>query len=269
MTTISTLSCGRTDLNAVLKRILESGYVTSATGERLTLHSHTLQDEGEFLQHVIQQIKPRTSLEVGCAYGVSSLYICEALAAVGADRHIIIDPYQHEHWHGLGIEHLKAAGYGSLIELHELPSHQALPRLEAAATKLDFVFIDGAHWFDYVMVDFFCVDRMLNVGGVIVFDDADWAGVRKACRYILTNRAYTVFPGEAGRPHRKSSWRRRLASKTPWLRNHLERIAKPEVLQPDWKLGLDRRYVAVKKEAQDTWIEGSAGTRPFDFHREF
>ena len=177
MATISTLSCGRTDLNAVLKRILESGYVTSATGERLTLHSHTLQDEGEFLQQVIQQIKPRTSLEVGCAYGVSSLYICEALAAVGADRHIIIDPYQHEHWHGLGIEHLKAAGYGSLIELHELPSHQALPRLEAAATKLDFVFIDGAHWFDYVMVDFFCVDRMLNVGGVIVFDDADWAGV--------------------------------------------------------------------------------------------
>ena len=200
---------------------------------------------------------------------MSSLYICEALAAVGADRHIIIDPYQHEYWQGLGIEHLKAAGYGRLIELHELPSHQALPRLETAATKLDFVFIDGAHWFDYVMVDFFCVDRMLRVGGVIVFDDLDWPGVRKACRYILTNRAYTLFPGDADRPHPKGSWRRSLAWKTPWLRNRLEAIAKPEVLQPDWKLGLNQRYAAVRKEAQDTWIEGSAGSRRFDFHREF
>jgi predicted O-methyltransferase YrrM len=255
-------------MNAVLEGILEAGCVTSPTGERIPLHSHVPAEEGRFLQDVIHQIQPKVSLEIGCAFGVSSLYICEALVAVGAGRHIVIDPFQHEHWHGVGIENLKAAGFGGLIELHEMPSHQALPRLEAAGCRLDFVFIDGAHWFDYVMVDFFCIDRLLRVGGVVVFDDADWASVRKACRYILSNRAYRVFPESTGSAL-SDSWMRRMAFKMPRLRDLMRRIAKPEVLRPDSALHLDRRFVAMKKDADDTWIEGTKGGRPFDFHREF
>jgi len=255
-------------MNAVLKGILEAGHVTSPTGARLPLHSHVLPDEGSFIQHVIHEIKPRVSLEIGCAFGVSSLYICDALADVAAERHIIIDPYQYQHWQGIGIEHVKAAGFADLVELHELPSHQALPRLEAAGCRADFVFIDGAHWFDYVMVDFFGIDRLLNVGGVVVFDDLDWPGVRKACRYILSNRAYTIFPAQPV-SSQTGSWLRRLAFGVPPLRRRLQRIAKPEFLQPDSTLSLDRRFVGLKKEADDTWIEGTDGWRPFDFHREF
>jgi predicted O-methyltransferase YrrM len=255
-------------MNAVLKEILEAGYVTSPTGERIPLHSHVSPEEGRFLEDVIRQIQPKVSLEIGCAFGVSSLYICEALVAIGADRHIVIDPFQHEHWQGVGIENLKAAGFGDLIELHEIPSHQALPRLEAAGCRLDFVFVDGAHWFDYVMVDFFCIDRLLRVGGVVVFDDVDWASVRKACRYILSNRAYTIFP-ESTASALSDSWMRRMVFKTPPLRDFLRRIAKPEFLKPDWTLRLDRRFVAMKKDADDTWIEGTLGSRTFNFHREF
>jgi len=263
-------------MNPVLKQLLETRQIKTPSGEMMPLHSHIHRDEGECLQQIIRQIKPRISVEIGCAYGISSLYICEALAEVGAEHHIIIDPDQFsDWWQGLGIAHLKTAGYGSLVELQTLPSHQALPRLEAAGIEIDFAFVDGAHWFDYVMVDFFCLDRMLKVGGVIVFDDANWPGVRKACRYVLLNRAYSVLPTPANVNGRKGSWARRLVTGTPVVREHFGRLAKPEIVQPDWKLHLpdQQQYVALVKKAKDTWInegeEGKEGQRTFTFHREF
>jgi cephalosporin hydroxylase len=41
-------------------------------------------DEGVWLQRIVADIQPNRSLEIGCAYGVSLLYICEALASVKA-----------------------------------------------------------------------------------------------------------------------------------------------------------------------------------------
>jgi hypothetical protein len=54
-------------------------------------HSNISEEEGSFIQGIIREARPQVSLEVGCAYGVSSLYICEALCEVNAVRHIIID----------------------------------------------------------------------------------------------------------------------------------------------------------------------------------
>jgi len=160
--------------------------------------------------------------------------------------------------------------------LCDLPSHQALPRLEAAGLEIDFAFVDGAHWFDYVMVDFFCLDRMLKVGGVIVFDDANWPSVRKACRYVVANRAYAVFQTEGTVNGRRDSWARRLVTATPVVRDYFGRLAKPEIVRPDWKLQLPQsgdRYVALVKKANDTWTAGDEpgeeGQRTFTFHREF
>ena len=113
-------------MNPVLKRILETGYVKSADGELVKLHSNISPEEGEFLQQIIEEVKPKVSLEIGLAFGISALFICDALTKVQASRHIIIEPYD---WGGLN--NLKEAGYEQLIELHSLPSFRALPRLEA------------------------------------------------------------------------------------------------------------------------------------------
>jgi predicted O-methyltransferase YrrM len=72
---------------------------------------------------------------------------------------------------GLGLANLDRAGYARLVEFHDEPSYRALPALEAAGQRIEFAFIDGWHTFDYVMVDFFYVDRMLRVGGIVVLDD--------------------------------------------------------------------------------------------------
>ncbi len=82
--------------------------------------------------------------------------------------------------------------YGSLAKhfrLVEQPSHLALPELFRNGERFDFVFIDGNHTFDFVLLDFFYADRMLEIGGVIGFDDLWMLAVRQVVAYVMRNRA--------------------------------------------------------------------------------
>jgi hypothetical protein len=39
-------------------------------------------------------------------------------------------------------------------------------------------------------MEFFYLDKILTIGGLIVFDDLSWPAVRKVMRYAVTNRGY-------------------------------------------------------------------------------
>ena len=67
------------------------------------------------------------------------------------------------------------------------------PRLAAAGSRIQFAFIDGWHTFDHALVDFFFVDRMLDVGGIVVIDDVGYPSIRRLCHFILSNREYTTI----------------------------------------------------------------------------
>ena len=260
-------------MNSVLSNILETGLVQCPDGQLVKAHSHIPRQEGEFLQGIIAELKPGLSLEIGLAYGVSSLFICDALARIPGARHIIIDPAQFkvEHWKGAGLYNLKAAGYGDMIEFYETPSHIALPKLESEGRRVEFAFIDGAHLFDFVMVDFFCVDRILKVGGIMAFDDLWMPSVQRLCRYILTNRSYSVhryFPERSLDEDRISwkrqiSWKRRMYQKAVNSSEAIRKTIKPEYSDPgiDYLLGYNQRCLAFRKEADDDRI--------WDFHRDF
>lgn len=173
------------------EEILRRGEVVAPDGSRIALTSGVSQREGLFLQRLVRERKPAVSLEVGLAFGISALFLCEELKNVGARRHIVIDPFQSSEYGNVGLENLRRAGFSELVEFHEGPSHLELPRLLSLGEKIDFAFIDGSHAFDDAFLDFFYVDRLLQVGGVVAFDDANWPGVRKVIRYILTNRSYS------------------------------------------------------------------------------
>jgi hypothetical protein len=65
-----------------------------------------------------------------------------------------------------------------------------LARLCGEGASIDFAFVDGAHTFNYVLVDLFLVDKLLRPSGVVALDDFHYASIRKACRYLLTNMPY-------------------------------------------------------------------------------
>jgi hypothetical protein len=110
-----------------------------------------------------------------------------ALREVTAAKHIILDPYQHSVWEGLGLANLSRAGYLDIIDFHEIPSYQYLSRLAEERETIDFAFIDGHHIFDYVFVDLFLIDKLLRPRGIVILDDLSWPSLRSVCRYVLPN----------------------------------------------------------------------------------
>jgi hypothetical protein len=48
-----------------------------------------------------------------------------------------------------------------VLRFYHAPSDEVLPRLCAQHERFDFAFIDGNHRFDYVLVDFFYIDKLL------------------------------------------------------------------------------------------------------------
>ncbi|MCH8891389.1 MAG: class I SAM-dependent methyltransferase [Myxococcales bacterium] len=149
--------------------------------------------EGEFIWNLIRNHGYEKTIEIGCALGVSSLYICDALSLTGNPSHTIIDPFQtgDSDWEGIGIRNLKERNI-DFFTLVEQPSEFALPKLIESGETFDFGFIDGYHTFDHALIDFFYLNRMIRVGGMIVFDDANCPSISKLIRYLRTYPAYQL-----------------------------------------------------------------------------
>jgi predicted O-methyltransferase YrrM len=107
--------------------------------------------EAEALTQLITTEKSRFTAETGVAYGLSTLAICEGLAAnpIQPSKHYRVDPCQMKDYEGAAIAALRRAGLEVHFELIEGSSHIMLPKMLEQNIRLDFAFIDGWHTFDY------------------------------------------------------------------------------------------------------------------------
>jgi predicted O-methyltransferase YrrM len=244
-------------MNPVLEQIVTSDTVTDGTAVLPLRHPSVPSlpvavdpAEGRFLGHIIDTVQPQVSLEIGMAYGVSTLYLCEAFAQLPHPvRHIVMDPFQTEQWRGIGLRNVTAAGYAHMVDFHEARSEFLLPTLLAEGTRIDFAFVDGWHTFDQVMVEFYYLNRMLRLGGVIAFDDAERRGINRVIRHALSYPAYEVFEPERGRSAEVSvaGRIRRKLSRMP----SASRVIRRDVLNRDWDLGIHSTCVAIRKTSED------------------
>lgn len=250
-------------MNQYLSQILATQIVKKPNGKEIRLHSHISKEEGTFLQEIVREVKPKVSLEVGLAYGISSLYICDAAKAIKAFRHLVIDPMQTTQWEGIGLHNLKEAGLLDKVKHYQSPSYLTLPKLLEEKVKIDFAFIDGWHTFDFTLIDFFYIDRLLRVGGVVVFDDANWPAVRKVCRYVRSNRSYKVFRCLNRADDGGYGLKTRVGRKLDRLRVFLGSWIHLSAALTDLVSGLrpGSYCIALQKIAEDD--------RNFNFHRNF
>ncbi|MAT95502.1 MAG: hypothetical protein CME59_23280 [Halioglobus sp.] len=181
-------------MNATLARILETRTLLSPDGQEIALHSALPAAEGEILQYWLRAHQPRRLLEIGLAYGVSSLFVLDAASAWGIERYDIIDAFQSGQWQGLGARHLAEAGVEAAYTLHEELSETCLPRMLAAGMRFDFAFVDGWHTFDQALLEFYYINRMLETGGIVVFDDMHLPSLQKLLRYLGQYPAYAALP---------------------------------------------------------------------------
>ena len=187
--------------NAVLARLLERQEVELHDGRRKPLFPTGLQaHRGAYLFDLIRSRRPALTLEVGFAYGISTLYICEALRQNGTGHHIVIDPHERSHFDGVGLRHLEEADLTSLATFYEEPAELRLPKLVEEGVVADFAFDDSDHLFDHVITEFLFLARLLRKGGILVFDDVGLPGVGRAVDFVATNRPDFVETG------RESQW---------------------------------------------------------------
>lgn len=202
-----------TDPQKIHERILQLYSDSSALGDDGQRHSIEVYSvtpaRAEFIHKAALESRATTSLEVGMAWGLSSLCILEALVRNGACEraHVVIDAFQSKIFHNAALRSIRELGLDSMVEFHEERSEYALPRLAQEGRKFDFVFIDGDHSFSAAFIDVFYAHRMLKPGGVMVLDDVHFDPVYMVSRFLELDYRYTVL-GEVVGAHRydAGSW---------------------------------------------------------------
>lgn len=201
---------------------------------------------------IIQDIKPSQCLEIGLAYGISSLAILDALNSLNKSfHHTIIDPFQAE-WTGIGLLNIEKAGFSKNITFYEKFSDQVLPSLYNDNKKIQFAYIDSTKVFDVLMTDFYFLDKILEINGILVLDDCGYPGIRLLCRYISQLPGYTIY---------KSYSKDNYSQKLNFLRkvyfmviNFLpfkKRVLPNYNFKRDDELGVNYHCIAFKKVKED------------------
>ena len=75
----------------VAEKMIKTRRMEGPGGVIVAINSEISYLEGLFLEEVILDIKPKVTLEIGVAFGVSSLFICGAMTQTGGEKHIAID----------------------------------------------------------------------------------------------------------------------------------------------------------------------------------
>jgi predicted O-methyltransferase YrrM len=175
----------------VLREIFARGVSVSPSGVQASVHSNLTVDTAEALYHAVLTNRPSIVIEIGMAFGVASLAILSALHRVGGcGRLISVDPNQSTDWKACGVAAVERAGFKERHTLIEDFDYAALPRLLGSGQRANFAFIDGWHTFDYTLLDFWYLDKMLEVGGIVAFDDCRFPAVHKTIRFVESHRKY-------------------------------------------------------------------------------
>lgn len=142
-------------------------------------------------------------LEIGMAFGTSSLAIIAALPKSGLLYSI--DPYQTdiEHWDSVGLIRLNNSNASHKHRLIEEKSFIALPELIKKGDFFDLIYIDGWHTFDGILIDLFYSDKLLKPNGVIGINDTSFASVNKAIKWFLSHREYQEEVTDLPRKYRR------------------------------------------------------------------
>jgi predicted O-methyltransferase YrrM len=244
-------------MHKILENIFETRKFKNSKNEIIEIHSETGREQCLFLQDLVKKNKFKKSLEVGFAYGTSTVAITEAVVE-NDGRHLVIDKFQNNGWSGNGLDLVNQAGLSDKIDFFEEFCYDILPSLFKEGRIFDFVYIDSTKQFDWLLVNFFYVDKMLEINGIIVFDDGTFPGIRKLLRYI------SQFPNYKVHSHFPAHYESPKSRKVELLKKLLgqpENILKEEIMNTDFDLGVNSPVIALQKIDSDK--------RNWDWHVNF
>lgn len=140
-------------------------------------HSHfhnssSFGEKGRILNTVIRIMQSRNCLELGTAYGMSALFIMEALKALGESGTLnTIEGGSAQY--NLSSKMLKER-YGNYINCHLGMTQNVVPELIHSLNEIDFVFHDAGHKKENYIRDFNHLLPVLKPGAIFLIDDIRW-----------------------------------------------------------------------------------------------
>jgi predicted O-methyltransferase YrrM len=181
-----------------LEKIFELNSIeTDISGNRILLHSNTSRGQGLFIQKMFELAKPQKSIEVGFAYGISTLFILEMHRNNNAieKAHVVIEP--DDYWGNTALYNIEKENLDYYLDIQNDFSDKVLTKFFHENRRFQFAYIDTTKVFDIVLQDFYFINKTLDVGGIIVLDDCGgaWPGVQSVARFINTLPHYKFLDG--------------------------------------------------------------------------
>jgi predicted O-methyltransferase YrrM len=176
----------------VLDEVLSTRQTVGRSGKQFeNLGSNSTLNNLRFIQQTMREQKPLRTLEIGLAFGASTLVFCSEHQHLGqepAKQHAALDPYQpYSMLDEAGVYAVERAGLAEFLDYRPEFSEFVLPRLLESGERYDFIYIDGSHLFENVLIDAFYSARLLNDGGWMALDDSSDPHIAKVNDFIRRN----------------------------------------------------------------------------------
>jgi predicted O-methyltransferase YrrM len=132
--------------------------------------------KGRILSTIVRFARTKLCLELGTAYGMSALFILEAIRSNLETGHL----RTVEGWDPLYSLSSSMLGerYGDMVSCHLGDIQDELPKLAKTAGPFDFMFHDDGHSGEAYIRDFNAVKEAFSPGAVVLFDDIRWEDLR-------------------------------------------------------------------------------------------
>jgi predicted O-methyltransferase YrrM len=175
---------------------LADGAITANADPTHGLDPHTHQEQasaaclwmslppllGSLLTRLVRELEPRSCLELGTGFGVSTSYQAAALDLNGSGRLVTLDVEGMQRIAGPG---LAGIGLGDRVTLRSGQIEETLAGAIADVEPIDFALLDADHTEAGTMGAFEQLLPCLGAGAVLVFDDIAWTEeMRRAWRRI-------------------------------------------------------------------------------------
>ncbi len=128
--------------------------------------------KGRLLFNIVRLSRSRDCLELGTAYGLSALFLCGGMRAIGVKGHLTTIELE-EYQFSLATKMLGTKYADSVTCIHG-STQDKLAHVVSTFSGLDFVFHDAGHTREDYITDFNAFVERLRPGATVLFDDIYW-----------------------------------------------------------------------------------------------
>ena len=137
---------------------------------------------GRLLTRLVRELSPRSCLELGTGFGISTAYQAAALELNGAGRMVSLDVAEMTEIAAPGLSEL---GLAQRIDLIPGLIEETLEDACVRAAPIDYALLDADHTEAGTLAAFDAIHPALSENALVVLDDINWTdGMRRAWRVI-------------------------------------------------------------------------------------